>query len=257
MKNKKHIDNLSNSVNKLSIDEIKKMIESELSKNESEIDMDYVDTCYELLQVKSQQSNNETKTVKLSKRSFKAILIAATLAVFTIATISVSANAYTIPNDIAPLINGNAVIDRSFKNVDTTADGYTLTDTPLAKELESYGISPVTYPELMLSDKCEILSINNQSSTNNCDLYATIDFKYKNCSGDILIEKYNSINFKENAEIIPNVSSGILIQSNGLDVIVLKQKSCSIIYYSDSNIIYTIKMNCEYNTVIDFAKSIK
>ena len=53
--------------------------------------------------------------------------------------VTASAIYFNIPENIAQLIDGNAEMVYPLENADTTADGYALLETDLAKELESFG----------------------------------------------------------------------------------------------------------------------
>lgn len=51
----------------LSPNDIRRLIDKEISKDESEIDINYLDTCFELLELKENQVNDTSKRIKLKK----------------------------------------------------------------------------------------------------------------------------------------------------------------------------------------------
>ena len=116
----------------LSTEEIKALIQKEVDKGPDKLDTDYIDLCFELLDVKG---NAKSKRVKFKKPA-KLIIIAAALTVIFISTVTASAQFnFDIPQSIAKLIDNNAEIDYDLENADTTADGYALLDSDLAKQL--------------------------------------------------------------------------------------------------------------------------
>lgn len=238
----------------LSTEEIKALIQKEVDKGPDEIDTDYIDLCFELLSIKNNSTNK--RKIKLTK-SAKVLLVAAVLMVVFISTITVSAQLnLNIPQKMAQLINGNAEIDYNLENADTTADGYVLLDTELAKQIADYGITPVTLPEEMIKENCKITQIEKVSSdkiSNIVDIY----FEYEGQKGCLSIEQMSKELESTGVWSVNDIESGQMIKINGMDIIVFEQEnSCSIIY-KDSLTIYDINLYCDFETAIKFAESIK
>ena len=177
----------SNTYN-LSKEEIKSLIDKELSKNPEDVDTDYIDLCFELMSICEKSQNN---VVSIKPRYIKKpIMVAAVIIVLCISLISVSAIYFNIPQKIAQLVNGNAELQYPMENADTTADGYALLETDLAKELETFGITPVTFPETLVGKNCEITKIENVTIDETISLDADIYFIYNGFEGNITITQF-------------------------------------------------------------------
>lgn len=246
---------ISSDFTDLSEEEIKALIQKEVSKGADNLDTDYIDLCFQLLEVKNNKEN--TKRTKFTKPT-KALLIAAALMVVFVSTVSVFAQInLNIPQKIAQLIDGNAeIVDYNLENADTTADGYALLDTDLAKQLADYGITPVTFPEEMIKENCKITQIENASSdevSNIVDIY----FEYDGYKGDLYIKQMSENSESTGVWGVNNIESGQMIKVNGLNILIFeKENSCTIIYKNNSTT-YNIILYCDLNTAIEFAESIK
>lgn len=238
----------------LSTEEIKALIQKEVDKGPDKLDTDYIDLCFELLSIKSNSTN--AKKVKFTK-SAKVLLIAATLMVVFISTITVSAQFnLNIPEKIVHLINGNAEIDYNLENADTTADGYALLDTDLAKQIADYGITPVTFPEEMIKENSKITKIKLDMNEDVLKI-VDIDFEYNGQKGSLYIQQISENTGSTGVNTVLDIKSGRMINVNGMDIIVFEQEnSCSIIY-KDSLTTYDINLYCDFETAIKFAESIK
>ncbi len=238
----------------LSTEEIKALIQKEVNKGSDELDTDYIDLCFELLSIKSNSQN--AKKVKFTKPA-KVLLASAVLIVIFISTITVSAQLnLNIPQKIAQLINGNAEIDYNLENADTTADGYTLLDTYLAKQLADYGITPVTFPEEMTKENCTITGIEKISDDKTWKIIS-VDFNYNNQEGWLRVEQMSEELESTGVWSVNDIKSGQIIKANGMDILVFEQEnSCSIIY-KDNLTTYDISLYCDLETAIQFAESIK
>ena len=135
---------LYNGLPNLSDRELRQMIDRELEKDSSQIDMNYIDTCFDLMEMHA----DSRITVQPRRKWLKAVIVAALIAAATVSAMSVSAHLFNfnIPSEIAHKINGSAQIDPNLAEADTSAAGYALTASPVAKQLAELGISPVTLP---------------------------------------------------------------------------------------------------------------
>ena len=135
---------LYNGLPNLSDQELRLMIDRELEKDSSQIDMNYIDTCFDLMEMHA----DGRITVQPRRKWLKAVIVAALIAAATVSAMSVSAHLFNfnIPSEIAHKINGSAQIDPNLAEADTSAAGYALTASPVAKQLAELGISPVTLP---------------------------------------------------------------------------------------------------------------
>lgn len=241
--------------NNLSTDEIKALIQKELDKDVDDIDTDYIDLCFELLSVKN--NNQNKKKIKFNK-PVKVLLTAALLTVILVSAVTVTAQLHlNIPENIAKLVDGNAEItDYNLENTDTTADGYALLDTDFAKKLKDYGIDPITFPEEMTKENCTITDIE---VVNSDELSVIIDvcFEYNGQEGSLYI--YHMLQDMETAgsKGVMDIKSGQIIRANGMDILVFEQDDSCTLLYKDNLTSYDMSLDCDLETAIEFAKSIK
>lgn len=239
----------------LSKEEIKTLIDKELTKSPEEVDTDYIDLCFELISI-CEKSENNVVSIKPGYIK-KPIMVAAVIMVLCISLISVSAIYFNIPEKIAQLVNGNAELQYSMENADTTADGYALLETDLAKELELFGITPVTFPEALVGEKCKITKIENTTIDKTISFSAYIYFKYNDFNGSARITQLKPQDEWVGIDTVMDVKSGEIIQSNGIDILVFEQKEICTIKYKDGLTEYSIYLYCDFKTAKEFAKTIK
>ena len=240
----------------LSTEEIKALIQKEVNKGPDKLDTDYIDLCFELLAVKG---NAKGKRVKFKKpaKVLKVLLVAAALMVVFISTVTASAQFnFDIPQNIAKLIDNNAEIDYNLENADTTSNGYALLDTDLAKQLADYGITPVTFPEEMIKESCKITKIESISSDDISNI-VSVDFYYNGQRGWLDIEQMSKELESTGVDTVLDIKSGRMINVNGMDVLVFEQENSCSIKYKDNFTTYDIHLDCNLETAIKFAKSIK
>ena len=239
----------------LSTEEIKALIQKEVDKGPDELDTDYIDLCFELLAVKG---NAKSKRVKFKKPA-KLIIIAAALTVIFISTVTASAQFnFDIPQSIAKLIDNNAEIDYNLENADTTADGYALLNTDLAKQLADYGITPVTFPEEMIKENSKITKIESISSDDISNI-VSVYFYYNGQRGWLDIEQMSKELESTGVIGYNNLKGGKMIKANGMDILVFEHDdNSSSITYKDGLTTYHISLtNSTMENAIKFAKSIK
>lgn len=238
----------------LSTEEIKALIQKEVDKEPDEIDTDYIDLCFELLSIKNNSTNK--RKIKLTK-SAKVLLAAAVLMVVFISTITVSAQFnLNIPEKIVQLINGNAEIDYNLENADTTANGYALLDTDLAKQLADYGITPVTLPEEMTKENCKVIQIEDVSVDETWKIIS-VDFYYNNQKGWLRVEQMSEELETAGVSTVMDIKSGQMININGMDILLFEQEGSCKIKYKDNLTTYDISLDCDLETAIKIAESIK
>lgn len=239
----------------LSKEEIKTLIDKELTKNPEVVDTDYIDLCFELMSICEKSENN---VVSIKPRFIKKpIMVAAVIMVLCISFISVSAINFNIPEKIAQLINGNAELQYPMENADTTADGYALLETDLAKELESFGITPVTFPEALVEENCKITKIENTTIDETISLDADIYFSYNDFEGCLIISQSKPIDESIGISTVMDIKSGDMIKVNGMDVLVFEQTENCTIVYKDGLTEYDVTLYSDFETTMEFAKTIK
>ncbi len=245
----------------MSKQELEEIIENELNKSESEMDADLIEYCLD--SIKKLQLSEESNKKEESKKVFFInpkmwrVLVAMSVVLTFIFAVTASAIYFNIPENIAQLIDGNAEMVYPLENVDTTADGYALLETDFAKELESFGITPVTFPEALVSDECKITKIENTTTDKRWSLDAEIDFIYNGQKCSMKIWQSMPYDAMTGVGSVMDVKAATMINVNGLDVLVFEQKHICIIKYTDGLTDYDIDMECDFETAKEFAKTIK
>lgn len=256
------LDIINSELINLSEEKIIELINDELKKDNSQVDMDYIDVCYDLLEIKksavSSNDNDINTTNPKIKKPIKVLLIAAAFVVVFVSTVTVSAQFnLNIPQKIAELINGNAEIDYNLENADTTADGYALLEADLAKQLADLGVSPVTFPEEMINENCNIYEIENRTidETISKDIY--IYFEYDGYYGNLLITQFTENLDWVGEQSVIDINSGQILQVNGMDILIFEQTDSCSIQYRDNLTEYNIYIESNLDTALKLAESIK
>lgn len=239
----------------LSSEDIKKLIEIEIAKNAEEVDTDYIDLCFKLLAIK----DNQIVSINRKSKPVKTLLIAAIVFILLVSVVTASAYVFdfSIPDFIAELIDKDAYVDINLEYANTTAENYQLTDSDLAKELEAHGITPVTFPEELLTDDCVITSIEYPQTDKTVNVVATIFFEYHGYYGRFSTTQFSQEITWTGQSSQKDIISGQIINVNGMDILIFERKnSCSVIYM-DNGTEYNIYMEGDIDTVINFIKSIE
>lgn len=244
----------------LSKQELEEIIENELLKSESEMDADLIEYCLD--SIKKLELSEEDNKKEESKKVFfinpKMWRVLVAMSVVFVFAITASAFYFNIPEEIAQLINGNAELDVNLENADTTADGYALLETDLAKELENFGITPVTFPEAMVRKNCKITKIENLTVDETISLDANIEFTYNGTIGSLTICRFRPMDTEwTGSSTVMDVEAGEMININGMDVLVFEQEKNCTITYRDGLTEYNIYLECDFELAKEFAKTIK
>lgn len=83
---------LYNGLPNLSDRELRQMIDRELEKDSSQIDMNYIDTCFDLMEMHA----DSRITVQPRRKWLKAVIVAALIAAATVSAMSVSAHLFNL-----------------------------------------------------------------------------------------------------------------------------------------------------------------
>ena len=245
----------------LSKQELEEIIEKELNKSESEMDADLIEYCLDnikKLELSEENKKEESKKVFVVNPKMWRVLVTMSVVLTFIFAVTASAIYFNIPENIAQLIEGNAEYDFNLGDADTTADGYALLETDFAKELESFGITPVTFPEALVSDECKITKIENTTIDKTISLDAYINFEYNGLSGRMRIEQFMPMDSEWiGTGSVMAVKSATMINVNGLDVLVFEQDENCTIKYNNDLTHYNFYIECDFETAKEFAKTIK
>ena len=136
--------------------------------------------------------------------------------------------------------------------------GYALPETDLVKELESFGITPVTFPEAMVRKECKITKIENITVNESISLDANVEFTYNENIGSLMIRHFRPMDTEwTGSSTVMDVEAGEMINVNGMDVLVFEQEKTCAIMYKDNSTKYTFYIECDFETAKEFAKTIK
>lgn len=246
----------------MSCEQIKQLIQKESEKDYEEINTDFIDLCFELLAKKQNDESLSIEKVKKASNKIvikKVLLFVAVFMMFTITAMTVSASVFhfNIPKEISSLIKGDAKTDINLKLADTTADGYLLENSDLAKELKIQGLSPITLPEELIKENSKIIKIDNITTDKTISTDVKIEFNYNNDYGSLSISQYVE-NFEWTGEMVTHdVLSAEMIKVNGMDVLIFEQTNGCTVQYKDNLTEYNIYLESDIKSAIQFAKSIK
>ena len=244
----------------LSSNDIKELIDAEISKGAENIDTDYIDLCFELLAIKNKNVKTEVSyKTKTTRKSAKSLLVAAVVAIFMISAITASAYVFdfNIPEVIAKLFNNNAIVDMNLENADTTADGYVLLDYDFAKSLAQNGINPITIPEDLLNGNSQINKIEYPNTDKQISTTVFVDFEYDGIKGELRISQAKQEISWSGYETKHNIISGQMIKVNGMDILIFERAESCTIRYKDGLTDYNINLEGNIDKAINFAKTIK
>ena len=238
---------LYNGLPNLSDQELRLMIDRELEKDSSQIDMNYIDTCFDLMEMHA----DGRITVQPRRKWLKAVIVAALIAAATVSAMSVSAHLFNfnIPSEIAHKINGSAQIGPNLAEADTSAAGYALTASPVAKQLAELGISPVTLPRQLAQSHIQSVSTIQSDSVMTA---AQVLFEADGVAGDLTVTRYATANDWEGKD----QDSGKPVHANGLDILILARDDSCTLRYRDGNTEYDLYLECDEDTAVAFAEDL-
>ena len=241
---------LYNGLPNLSDRELRLMIDRELEKDSSQIDMNYIDTCFDLMEMHA----DGRITVRPRRKWLKAVIVAAVVATVAVSAVSVSAHLFNfdIPSEIAHKVSGNAQIDPNLAEADTSAAGYAMTASPVAKQLADLGISPVTLPRQLAQGDIQSVSTIQSDSTMTS---AQVLFEADGTAGDLTVTRYATANDWNGKDRVTDIESGKLVHANGLDILVLTRNDSCTLRYRDGNTEYDLYLMCDEDTAVAFANS--
>lgn len=168
---------------------------------------------------------------------------------------SVSAHLFNfnIPSEIAHKINGSAQIDPNLAEADTSAAGYALTASPVAKQLAELGISPVTLPRQLAQSHIQSVRTIQSDSVMTA---AQVLFEADGVAGDLTVTRYATANDWEGKDRVTDIDSGKLVHANGLDILILARDDSCTLRYRDGNTEYDLYLECDEDTAVAFAEDL-
>ncbi len=231
----------------LSEKEVKTLIGEELQKSSDDVDTDYIDLCFELLEKSEEKAQIN---VKKSVKRLRPFAVAA--AIIVIFAVTVSAIHFNIPEAIARLVGKDVFFKYNLENADTSADGYALDNSELFKKCKDAGITPVTFPERFTQEDCKITSFEKRVAQGKTDL--NISFDISGTLAEMQIQQGEDF---DGDDTYSEINDAEMIKANGMDVLVFRLEESTVLVYKDGSVRYMIYMYCEYSDALRAAQGIK
>lgn len=260
MKQKTLYDILNKEPFKFTLREIEEIMDEELSKVPEEMDTELIDLCADVLNRAYAEENNSSNTEKPKSKKIKArkvFLIAAILIIVLSLSLSASAKFFNIDasEKVVRFFNNHFNINLGNSNT----DNYTVNGLKLINDLEEKGFENIVLPDALISE-----DYSTKITTRSLEdvEQAIIEFKNNsiNIQGNISITKHT--NYDDNFAVGQISMSDSFnqvkqISASGMNVLILDNDNKSVIYYIDKNIEYYITINCDFESAIEIAETIK
>lgn len=244
---------------KFTIADINALMDSELEKSPEEMNTDLIDLCADALNKAAEIHEKESKnvTAKRKVKVGKILLIAAVVALLCAVAIPVGAR--FMPSEAA-----DAVIDFCYDHFKIDLRGETKPaeaseDNNLVNNLILESLHTLKLPEVLLSDEYE-KSARMQEDDLMTTIYVDLNAVDSQTSGSIMISQYKDSKI-EIGNGVGNISSmykyftQLLVES--IDVLVFGEDNEVYIKYIEQNTEYEIFLNCDFDTAVKIAESIK
>lgn len=240
--------------------EIEEIMNEELSKDPKDMDVELIDICVDVLDKAYSKEDAESSPDKLKIKSVKArrVLLIAAILIFVL-SLSISASAKFLNIDasekVVQFINNHFNVNLGNAN----ADNYSDNGLELISNLKEKGFENIILPATLISEDYSMeISIRTLESIEQ----AIIEFKNNstNVKGNISITKHTDNNdiFTIGQGSVPDSYNQVKqIKVNGIDVLVFSDETTSYIYYIDKNIEYDISINCDFESALKIAETIK
>lgn len=248
---------------KFTLREIEEMMDEELSKDPDEIDTEFISICADVInRAHAEEDKRIEQEEKLKAKKIKArrvLLIAAILILVLSLSLSASAKFFNIDasEKVVRFINNH--FDVNLGNANGEADNYTDNGLELINDLEEKGFENILLPAALISEdystKITIRSLEDVER-------ATIGFKCNSTgiSGTINITKYAKSDdlFSVGQGSVPDSYEQVKqVFVNGMNVLIFNYDTDSVIYYIEKDIEYHITINCDFESAIEIAETIK
>lgn len=242
--------------------EIEEIMDEELSESPENMDTELIDLCVDILDRAYSKENDESKPNKPKIQKIKArkvFLIAAILILVLSLSISVSAKFFNIDasEKVVQFINNHFNVNLG--NANTDADDYTDNGLELINNLNENGFENIVLPDALISEDCSmkittfsgeaIEQVSIAFNSNSSDINGTIDITKYASSNDIFVVGQGSVPGSYNQV------KQVLV--SGIDILIFNTDTNSIIYYIDKNIEYHIHINCNFDSAVKIAETIK
>lgn len=240
----------------LSPNEIRRLIDKEISKDESEIDIAYLDTCFELLEIKESQSTEKSKKIKLRK-SIKIILIAAIFTTLMATAVSATAKVYHFEVSDKIVSVYDDFFDINLGNADIQAYNDIKNKNGINAYVENYGFEEVMLPSIFDNNEWSITDTRFE----NIESGEKIQLEIKNNDYSVRVN-INHMNsefwFQDSRKISTDYELAQQLNISNVDIIVFSENHVNIINYRQGLNDYWIHIdNCTFDDAVEIAKTIK
>lgn len=240
----------------LSPNEIRRLIDKEISKDESEIDIAYLDTCFELLEIKESQSTEKSKKIKLRK-SIKIILIAAIFTTLMATAVSATAKVYHFEVSDKIVSVYDDFFDINLGNADIQAYNDIKNKNGINAYVENYGFEEMILPSVFNNETWKI----NDTLLENLESGERLQVNLSNekTTAYININHVNSeIWMQDSRKIDRDYELAHQITISDVDIIIFSDNGTNIISYrKDLNDYWIHIENCTFDDAVEIAKTIK
>jgi hypothetical protein len=205
---------------KLSVEEIKRLIDRELSKGVDEIDTDYIDLCFKLMEMKSTSDEKENDIATQRKKFLNPQRACLVAGVLIIICLSVGVTDYAKSKDIkitdaiVKFFADYANIDYQNKEItegESTSEPTVEIDSKLYQEIKDYGIDNIMIPLDLYDMEYEI-----RCEEDFTEKFVSVTFEQERIV--LVIEEYTDEKWVQNPDIQGDFTASKKIEVNGRDV---------------------------------------
>lgn len=237
------------------------IIDGECLKPADDMDIDLIEICLDIIISRKEAKTGKREAPKRysTKKVVRNMILTATIVALLAASIAMTFAELPfikdgLQNASVDTVDNSYVLDT--ENLDTTPDGYALTETDFATIFKNGGYEPLTFPEMLVG--CDITDINvPEVQPGVMTQNASVKFKIGKIIGSFMLVKSDRL---FNGKVVLDEAVGAKeLNVNGLDIVIYYTNKHQTIQYYDShtNMAYTISLKCSREEAIAMAETIK
>ena len=242
--------------------EIEEIMDEELSKTPDEMDTELIDICADILDREYSKEDAEPKSRNNKRKHIKArkvLLIAAILIMILGLSLSASAKFLNIDasEKVVKFVNSHFNVNLGDEN--RYDDSYSSNGLELINNLNKQGFDNIILPNALIrGDYSAKININSNDNIEQ----AIIEIKSNSAdiNGTIIVTMHTSSNNRFAAGQLSMSTSYDQVKQiivDDMDVLIFDNGTNSIIYYVDNNIEYYITIDCNFDSAVEIAETIK
>jgi len=227
-------------------EEIKKLMDEELSKDPSEMDTDLVDLCLDALDGKLGTIEKSVHKTNIGKLLITAAIII--LAVCIAVPVGAKVMHIDASEELVKFAGDHFDVDLRKKGID------------VAKELKEKGYEDLAIPDEIMRDNYLKTSLDiSEDENNRLSIYFNFKNKSTGVKGCISIDRYSDsfTSMVGQSKVSDKYDSVKQITKSNIDVLVFGNEEEAYIIYIDNDIEYNIVLECDFETAKEIAKTIK